>query len=97
MERLLYSSPIAYSFGHISKMKTTASETGQSNRANFRSSLLAKSHKYMFCIVWMLSCNMDNEEADKPTTFEEAMTPHDWPEWKMAIEQESNSRMENGT
>ena len=41
--------------------------------------------------------NVDNERPDKPATLEEAMSRHDWPEWKKAMESEYNSLIENGT
>ena len=45
----------------------------------------------------MLSSNIDNEGADEPRSLKEAMVRHDWPEWKMAMEREYNSLIENGT
>ena len=51
----------------------------------------------MVRVLRMLSSNVDNEGADEPKSLKEAMARHDWPEWKMAMEREYNSLMENGT
>ncbi len=97
-ERVLYPGHIVYGSEPFFRDKMKASETSQSSSSeNFGSSRTAKSHKHMVQVLRMLSCNIDNEEADEPVSFKEAITRHDWPEWKMAMEREYNSLMENGT
>ena len=51
----------------------------------------------MVCLHQMLSCNIDNKRANKPTSLKEAKTQLDWLEWQMAIQRKYDSLIENGT
>ena len=51
----------------------------------------------MVRVLWMLSSNINNEGVDEPASLKEAIVRHEWPEWKMAMEREYNSLIENGT
>ncbi len=96
-EQVLYPGQIVYGSGPLSKVNAKAPEVGQSSRsANFVSSNTAKSHEHMVRVLRMISSNVDNEGVDEPASLTEAMARHDWPEWKMAMEREYNSLMENG-
>ena len=97
--RILYPGQIAYGIGSLSKATDTqAKSTGsQKKSANFVSSHTAKFHEHMVWVLRTLNTNVDNEGPDEPATLEEAMSRHDWPEWKKAIESKYNSLIENGT
>ncbi len=44
----------------------------------------------------MLSSNINNEGANEPVSYKEAMVRHNWPEWRVAIKWEYNSPIKNG-
>ncbi len=97
-EHVLYPGQIVYGSGSLPKINPKALEVGRSSSsANFVSSRTAKSHEDMVRVLGMFSSNVDNEGADEPASLKEAMARHDWPEWKMTMEREYNSLMENGT
>ncbi len=97
--RILYPGQIAYGSEPLSKAADSqAMATGsQQKSANFVSSHTAKSHEHMVRVLRTLSANVDNEGPDEPANLEVAMSRHDWPEWKKAMESEYNSLIENGT
>ncbi len=97
-KEFLYPGQMVYRSGSLPKVNAKALEVGKSSSsANFVSSRTAKSHENMVLVLCMVSCNIENEGANEPASLKKAMTRHDWPEWKMAMEREYNSLMENGT
>lgn len=98
--RILYPGQIAYAGSEPLPKATNTPEksTGcQKKSADYVSPYTAKSHEHMVWVLRTLGANADNEGPDEPVTFEEAMSKHDWLEWKKAMESEYNSFIENGT
>lgn len=51
----------------------------------------------MVRIICILSANVNNKQPHKLITFEGAISKHNWPEWKKAMENKYNSLMKNST
>ena len=97
--RILYPGQFAYSLRSLPKVKDAQAKFTRSQKksANFVSSYMAKSHEYMVWVFRTLSANVDNEVPDESSTLEEAMSKHDWSEWKKAMESKYNLLIENST